>query len=121
MKRKVLVVMFALVLGTVFAGSVGLAAKDIPVTITIDKAQAKKPPVIFPHKDHADKIDCLKCHHKARSKEDVITCFKCHGTDPDAPDPGAASARENPFHIRCRGCHKEEGKGPSKCKACHAE
>jgi hypothetical protein len=121
MSRKALIMIFALALVAAFAASPAMAETKIPETITIKGAQAKKPPVVFPHGQHAEQFDCVKCHHKAASKEEAASCFKCHGVDPNAPDPSVASAKENPFHIRCRGCHKEQEKGPSKCSGCHKE
>lgn len=121
MKRKTLIVLtlFAMVLS--MAALVAVASGDAPDVITIDKAQAKKPPVVFPHKVHSETNDCTVCHHTAKGKDAVQSCFECHGKDPNAPDPSAMSAKENPFHIKCRGCHKEQGKGPTKCADCHKE
>ena len=109
-------------LGTVaFAATQVVSERKIPKTIIIEKTQAKKEAVEFPHEGHAKQFSCLKCHHKATSKEDAESCFKCHGVDPDAPDPSVATAKENPFHIRCRGCHKDYSVGPSKCGGCHKD
>lgn len=121
MGRTIAIFLTVLMITAALTAAGVTADEKIPDTITIEKAQAEKPAVVFPHGDHAKKFDCLKCHHKAASKDEVASCFKCHGVDPDAPDPSVASAKENPFHIRCRGCHKEQGLGPSKCSGCHRE
>ena len=120
MKRKTVIILtfLAIVLGSV--AMVTVAHGDMPAdVITIDKAQAKKAPVVFPHKAHSEANDCVVCHHTATGKDDAKSCFECHGKDPNAPDPSAMSAKENPFHIRCKGCHKEQAKGPTKCGECH--
>jgi len=117
MTRKLAVIMIAVAVAVAFAASMAVAG-DPPATVTIDKAAAKKSAVTFDHGKHSGTIDCLKCHHKATSKDDVKSCFECHGVDPAASDP-ASSKKDNPFHVQCKGCHKTEGQGPTKCKECH--
>ena len=50
-------------------------------------AKATKAPVMFPHKKHEDAgLDCLKCHHKAASKDAIekgCAAEGCH-TNADA-------------------------------------
>jgi cytochrome c553 len=116
-KTVIILTLFAMVICS--AALVALAQGDAADVITINKAQAKKPPVVFPHKVHAEANDCTVCHHNAKGKDDAGSCFECHGKDPSAPDPSSASAKDNPFHNLCRGCHKEQGKGPNKCGDCH--
>ena len=121
MIRKAVIAITVLFVSAAFMLPLTAAEQKVPETVTIEKAQNKKPPVTFPHLKHSEQINCLKCHHDAKSNADAQSCFVCHGTDPAAPDPAVASANENPFHIRCKGCHKEQGKGPTKCKDCHKE
>ena len=117
MSRKIIVLFAALAIGAALFGTVATA--DSHEVIVIDKAQAKKPAVTFPHKAHQDRTDCVVCHHTAKGADDSVSCFECHGQNPDIPDPSQMSAKKNPFHIKCIGCHKEEAKGPTKCKQCH--
>ncbi|MCJ7500323.1 cytochrome C [bacterium] len=119
MKRKTVIILtlFAIVFGSM--ALVAIANGGAPDVITIDKAQATKAPVVFPHKAHSDVNDCVVCHHTATGKDDAKSCFECHGKDPKANDPSVSSAKENPFHIRCKGCHNEQKKGPTKCGECH--
>ncbi|MDF1535392.1 MAG: cytochrome c3 family protein [bacterium] len=117
MSRKLAVVLIAIVVATAFAASMAIAG-DPPAQVTIDKSLAKKGAVTFDHAKHSETIDCMKCHHKAASKEEVKSCFECHGKDPAANDPASGKA-DNPFHVQCKGCHKEQAKGPTKCKECH--
>jgi len=119
MKRKTVIMLMFLAMAISLAALVTVAHGGAPDVITIDKAQAKKPPVVFPHKTHAEANDCTVCHHTATGPDDAQSCFDCHGKDPAAPDPSAMSAKENPFHIKCKGCHKEVAKGPTKCGECH--
>ena len=119
MKRKTVIILTLLAMAISMAAIAAVAQAGAPDVITIDKAQAKKAPVVFPHKAHSEANDCTVCHHTAKGKDDIQSCFECHGKDPNAPDPSVSSAKENPFHIMCRGCHKEQGKGPTKCGDCH--
>lgn len=98
-----------------------MAHGDMSDVITINKAQAKKPPVVFAHEKHADDIDCVTCHHTVTKDKKAQSCFECHGKNPEIPKPSSANQKDNPFHIRCKGCHKEQGKGPTKCVECHTE
>jgi cytochrome c553 len=119
MKRKTVIILTLLAMAISFVALVAVAHSGAPDVITIDKAQAKKPPVVFSHKVHSEANDCTVCHHTATSSDNVKSCFECHGKDPKANDPSVSSAKDNPFHIRCKGCHKEQAKGPTKCKECH--
>jgi hypothetical protein len=120
MKRQSIIVLtlFAIVIGSAALGwAMHLTMDEVFV---IDKAQSKKAPVTFNHRTHGDNFDCSVCHHNVeKGSMDGSSCFECHGKDPDAPDPSVSSAKENPFHVLCKGCHKEQGKGPTKCGDCH--
>ena len=114
MSRKTVIVLTLFAMAFSMAVMVALAHAGGPDVITIDKAQAKKPPVVFPHKEHQEEgIDCVKCHHTAKGPEDAKSCFECHGKDANAPTVKDA------FHGSCIACHKEMAKGPTKCKECH--
>jgi len=119
MKRKAVIILTLLAMAISMAALVAVVHAGAPDVITIDKAQAKKPPVVFSHKTHSEANDCTVCHHTATGKDDAKGCFECHGKDPKANDPSVSSAKENPFHITCKGCHKEQAKGPTKCGECH--
>jgi hypothetical protein len=95
------------------------ATENGPEIVIINKAQAKKAPVTFPHEEHAEKFGCQTCHHTVKEGAKPVSCFECHGKNPDIPDPSMSSTKKNPFHIRCRGCHQEKGEGPTKCSECH--
>ena len=114
MSRKLAVIMIALAVAMAFAASMAVAG-DAPGQITIDKGMDKKPGVAFDHAKHSGSIDCMKCHHSAASKEEIKSCFECHGKDAAAP------VVKDAFHNSCKACHKEQAKGPTKCKECHVE
>lgn len=114
MSRKLVVVFIALAVAVAFAFSMAFAGD----TLTINKAAAKKSGVTFNHTEHGKTIDCFECHHASKTKDDIKSCFECHGKDPAASDPASAK-KDNPFHVQCKGCHKTEAKGPTKCKECH--
>ena len=112
MSKKFTVIAIALAVALAFAISMAVAA-DAPDQITIKKSGDKKSAVTFNHKTHEGLTDCVTCHHEAKSKDDVKGCSECHGADASAPDAKSA------FHDTCVGCHKEQAKGPTKCKECH--
>jgi len=74
-------------------------AAEPPATLTFETKNGK---VAFSHKAHADKLagDCTKCHAaKAGGK--------------------IAGFSKDSAHKLCQGCHKDGGKGPTKCAECH--
>jgi hypothetical protein len=117
MKPLNAVIFFGILTALLVAATAALA--EPPEVIVIDKAQAKKAPVTFPHAAHAADIECISCHHTAQTNDAITSCFECHGKDPAAPDPSVSSKKENPFHVSCIGCHKEKAQGPTKCAQCH--
>ena len=132
---------FFLVILAVMAVSVALVAfaEDapkvcIPENITIDQCATKKAPVEFSHKAHFEYATCVDCHHTSEgltlenaAEMKVATCGSCHNAPekPETPICSSASAKTNPYHINCIGCHKEtvaknaESKAPTKCTECH--
>jgi len=53
----------------------------------------------------------------AKHLERHISCKKCHGTGP----VGELHPMEPKLaHDRCRGCHVEQKRGPTDCRACHS-
>lgn len=112
MRRKLAVILIAIAVAMAFTASVAVAGEP-PGKITIDKGAKLKSGVAMDHGAHAASIDCMKCHHAAKSKEEIKSCFECHGKDPNAPSV------KNAFHKSCTACHRELAKGPTKCKECH--
>jgi hypothetical protein len=87
--------------------------------------QPRRPAVAFSHDEHneaAELDDCAGCHHVyeggVKSEDDSSedqSCGDCHGIKDDGRQPGLMRA----FHLNCRGCHLERGKGPVVCAQCH--
>ena len=119
MQKNFLLISVMLALAFFLAIAAGTASAEMNEVITINKAQAKKAPVVFPHDAHGEKYGCQACHHNAKGDVKPQNCFNCHGKDPAIPDPSAMSTKKNPFHITCIGCHKEKAQGPTKCAECH--
>jgi hypothetical protein len=98
----------------VFA-SLGYGASESPAQDVVIKARqnTKLQPVPFSHATHVDKqkIDCATCHHKDAAKPKA--CSTCHAAEGQEK---ATSAKE-PFHGKCRTCHKEQV--AIKCHYCH--
>jgi hypothetical protein len=113
MSRKLALILITIAVAMAFAAAMAVAA-DPPAQITIDKGMEKKSAVSFPHGKHIENFDCVKCHHTAKAKDDIKSCFECHGKDASAP------IVKDAFHNSCTACHKEQGKGPTKCKECHS-
>jgi hypothetical protein len=112
MSRKLAIILIAIAVAMVFAITVAVAG-DPPTQITIDKGMAKKSGVAFDHTKHEKAFDCFKCHHASKTKDEIKSCFECHGKDASAP------TIKDAFHKSCIVCHKEQGKGPTKCSECH--
>jgi hypothetical protein len=112
MSRKLAIILIAIAVAMAFAASMAVAG-DPPTQTTIDKGMDKKSGVAFNHANHVDRADCFKCHHASKTKEEIKSCFECHGKDESAPSVKDA------FHKSCIACHKEQAKGPTKCKECH--
>ena len=92
--------------------------------MVLDACAEKQAAVKFPHKAHEGVGPCSTCHH---TQEDLAAggeaekCTSCHLNPEDEAtlDCSQMSTSKNPYHKNCVGCHKEQGKGPSKCTECH--
>ena len=85
----------------------------------------QRPSVVFKHEAHAEKIDCLRCHHdfdaysnnRGGEGQQCVCCHDIH------PDDDTLSLKEA-FHLQCKGCHeffRSQGKsaGGIMCGECH--
>jgi hypothetical protein len=117
------------------AGSLGLAAQDIPADKQVITFTGKLGTVTFLHQMHAQlvdvggvsKVECTTCHHKMEPGANPKSCAECHAQKPGEKMENAPNIKDA-YHLRCRGCHKytmeEMGKqaGPDKkCKLCHVK
>ncbi|MGL1863312.1 MAG: cytochrome c3 family protein [Pseudodesulfovibrio sp.] len=134
MKKSLIICLMVAALVCVFALPAvvaGNAPADEMVLKAPEGAKMTKTAVAFPHKAHVDtKIDCMTCHHKATSQDDIKGCA-VEGCHMDA----SKAAKKDPkgfyaaFHSKkseasCLGCHKKEKKAGNKkapvgCKDCH--
>lgn len=113
----------------VFVVTMVAYAQKPPEKVTFDDVANKQPAVTFDHAKHSTKLvdKCETCHHDnkgltAKDTSGVKPCRSCHlNPKDDAPSMSEMSPKKNPMHVRCMGCHKENKKGPTKCKECHAK
>ncbi|MDD5773859.1 MAG: cytochrome c3 family protein [bacterium] len=117
------------IFSVLFLSTVVFAAA--PEKVTIEHWKKKKSAVVFEHKKHGEMKDvkCVNCHHKKadgeKAEETKCSDAACHAKvqekDKQKIDASSSSAKENPFHIQCIGCHKtdKEKKAPTKCDGCH--
>jgi len=122
----------------VFGYSVSTFAADAgPETLTLTSSDStKKPPSVFPHKNHQALMDCGACHHgMADGKQTPYTdgmeikkCEECHNSNVLAGKTKGKDKLDTfkgAAHGNCLDCHKEEAKkDPAKkdlksCKTCH--
>lgn len=89
-----------------FFAATAIAQTAIPEEV---KYPVKIGTVTFNHVQHKTLNDCITCHHTGENK----SCHDCHGVTPDIADAKTV------FHTQCKNCHKEQKKGPLKCKECH--
>ncbi|MEW5735405.1 MAG: cytochrome c3 family protein [Thermodesulfobacteriota bacterium] len=97
-------------------------AQDDVMTLTSPES-ARRPPVSFPHAQHADTVDCAVCHHDFdrfgnNTGSEGRACNECHGSQ------GNPEALSRAFHRLCAGCHakkeiREEYNPPVMCGQCH--
>ena len=119
---------FAFLAGFTVAGpamATDMGPADMTLESTIDKANKPKP-AIFPHKKHQDAgIACADCHHGAADGKQtpyvegmkIEKCESCHNKG--AGLGPKTSTYKDVAHTNCKGCHKAEAKGPTKCAGCH--
>jgi DnaJ-class molecular chaperone len=126
-KKKLVVFAVMLAMGCVgvFASRT-FAENKGPETVTLDYNKAKKKVENFNHKKHQEEIvkgDCKVCHHKKEEGKDARTCASCHADKSQEikDSKGKVMKIQDAYHERCKGCHKKEKKGPTKCKECHGE
>ncbi len=115
--KKLSTLFVALLFGLVMSGIA--FADNGPATI--DFPGGKKGVVHFDHHKHQASMKCGECHHGADHSEyaegmAIKKCADCHNAE-------MANKKLNKpmkaFHTNCKGCHKAEKKGPTKCGACH--
>ncbi len=116
MKKKTVAILSAAALLVSMVGATAVCASDTgPDHMTLNYNGKSKSVKNFPHHEHQAKTgDCKTCHHKSKDGETPRACKTCHHAK-----KGDAPAIKNAYHKRCKGCHKKEKKGPTKCNGCH--
>jgi len=74
-------------------------AEQPTTSIVSVELQCNFGPVLFNHRDHVE----------------MMSCDTCHTSDP----PSKITKSKKEFHATCRGCHADNGAGPTKCRDCH--
>ena len=130
----------AALIGVVFVFSL-VGATDVPDNIELKSSVYKKhrkPIVTLSHKKHAEeyKVACTDCHHVFKDGKNVWKegdpvqkCEECHSKAKASPDERKSMSKEermkvfhyDAIHENCKGCHKEQKKGPISCKDCHLQ
>ncbi|MFT5699904.1 MAG: hypothetical protein ACI8ZB_002772 [Desulforhopalus sp.] len=59
----------------------------------------KKGKITFSHKTHSEPLECITCH--------------------TTTEPGPFTLEKKAAHNLCKGCHKKNETGPTKCNGCH--
>ena len=125
MKKKILLVFISSALGILFLSPAN-SQEDMRYVSPDPFVKPRRPPAVFQHDDHnelAEIEECQVCHHvydedgnliEDESSEDQ-SCSECHELARSGNKPALMKA----FHTNCKGCHKEQKKGPLMCGQCH--
>jgi hypothetical protein len=124
MARKI--VLCVAVLAMVCGFSAISMAGEGPETSTISTPKKGDTNVVFQHWAHQARMECAECHHTKNADGtqgpyvagQEAKCATCH--DGSLANAKVATAK-NAAHENCKGCHKDGGKGPTKCGDCHTK
>jgi len=88
-------------------------------------SKKQRPPAVFRHDEHNETAlieECSECHHVYENREKLADessegqgCWECHDETGSGNQPGLRKA----FHTNCKGCHRQNKKGPIMCGQCH--
>jgi len=123
--RRYWIMMLIGVFGLLTAAMPLAAQEDEMVLAGLDATWQTRPPVVFPHARHTERLDCTRCHHDYdaygnNAGGEGQACADCH--------TAAAVASPVPlmraYHLQCRGCHRkalmaDQGTPPVMCGQCH--
>lgn len=117
-------VVFALISVAIFVTSA--FAQDTLVELNSEILGSHERPVVqFTHEQHANIIDCVRCHHDFdqygnNTGSEGQLCSDCHTRKPgENPVP-----LQEAFHTQCKRCHEQTlakgpASGPVMCGECH--
>lgn len=127
MKRPV-ILLITIFLGIALAAATAYSQEDMQVVDNAEFDNPQRTSAVFLHDTHnetAEIEDCSECHHlhdengqklEGESSEDQL-CSECHGPKDEGPKPRLMKA----YHLNCKGCHLQRGKGPILCAQCHVK
>lgn len=139
MNKRLMTLLVVALTGLLFVTAGVLTAADVPEKITLSPEgkgykKVKKGPVLFKHKEHAEKykIACTECHHNYKDGKNVWKegdpvrpCSECHKMKTVKKAGKKVYKLQSAYHKNCKNCHKALGKegkktGPfKKCNQCH--
>ena len=123
--RNVMRFTLYLLFGAMMTVPVAWTQEDMTVVDNSVFENPQRTPSVFVHDEHneiAGIDDCTVCHHvyedgelvEDESSEDQ-SCSDCHSLEGGDGQPSLMKA----YHLNCKGCHQDEGKGPILCGECH--
>lgn len=137
MAKRVLICSFAVLFLICGFSSLSLSSDQGPADLKLVSSDAtKKPPVVFPHKQHQDAFACGDCHHAMKDGKQapytdgmaIEKCEFCHNKDKLAGKTKGKNKLDTfrgAGHGNCLDCHKDVAKKDKsqkklkKCKSCH--
>ncbi len=122
--RKLIIFIGIAILFSCFAVISGFSQEDVVKVKDSAFGVRLRPPVKFLHEEHNEKAgidDCTECHHvweNGKKLEDESSedreCSECH-----MENGKTRMDLIKAYHDNCKGCHKENKKGPVMCGECH--
>jgi Ni,Fe-hydrogenase I small subunit len=116
---------FALIMTILLIAATALSQEEIIKLESPDLGDHERPVVQFTHEQHANVLECLRCHHDFDKFNNNVgsegqSCADCH----------AGIGGKNPirlkdaFHTQCKSCHEQllskgAPSGPLMCGGCH--
>jgi len=125
MKKKILLIFTLSSAYLIFLVSAH-SQEDMQVVSAAAFVKPRRPPAVFRHDAHNESAmveECYGCHHVFDENGDLVedessedqSCSECHDLERSGNKPDLMKA----FHANCKGCHKEQKKGPVICGQCH--
>jgi hypothetical protein len=116
---------FALIIMVLFAVALAFSQEEVIKIESRELGDHERPIVQFTHEQHANVLECLRCHHNFdeynnNTGSEGQACAECH----------TRRGGENPvnlkdaFHTQCKTCHEQllskgAPTGPLMCGECH--
>ncbi len=122
--KKVCIFIMAAVVVSGLVLTVAYSQEDIEFVDNSFFTDPQRPSSVFVHDEHNEMAGierCNICHHMYDDEGNLLEyessegyyCADCHGEN-DWKMPLMKA-----YHVRCKGCHEEQGAGPVMCGECH--